>query len=1091
MLFLYNKCLETIHLSADSRRFSNKNLILDRREFVIMNNDLSIFTNKNENGIKLSDRMNTLLTNSKYFDVLVGYFRITGFYLLKEKLENVEEIRILIGLGTDIQTIKAVDIFEASGANSIKKLQAVVKKEFNETPDDSLEMENGIIKFCEWIKSGKLKIRMCYEKNVHAKLYIVRKDPSIVPDQYGNLITGSSNFTYNGLDKNVEFNVELKDQFNVRYALDFFDELWKSSKDVTNELLETVTNDTWMKKDITPYELFLKTLFVYFDEEIDSHTHTYSWPDGYMALQYQADAVTQAMRILARHGGVIISDVVGLGKTYIAAKLGKLLDGRKLFIVPPVVMDNWESVLSDFGYRKTDKVVSLGKVNQISQWEDLDSFKYVFVDEAHRFRNATSTEFQYLKKICYGKGVILITATPQNNTILDIANLITLFQDSRNSSIIPDTRDLDKYFKDRYKEVKDSNNDSSVISDVASKVRDEVLRHVLIRRTRTEISKYYKDDLEKQGLSFPIVNDPTRLDYMYDDEMEQSFNETIELLKKLSYARYAPLLYLKNKKKIGSYKARQQNMIGFVKTMLIKRLESSIFAFMESVNRIKQSSEGFINLYNKGKVVVGAASKTKYDFYDLNKMEEDAFNNFVETNEVECFSPNEFVDGYIDKVKKDAEILEQIYRIWAVYDIRKRDKKYKRLKEVIDYLGTNKQIIIFSEAKDTVMYLSEMLKNDYGSSVIEFSGSDSMAKKQYIQDNFDPKFDGKRITEKRILVTTDSLSEGINLHKASVIINYDLPWNPTRVMQRLGRINRVGSNNYRLYIYNFFPRANTKEHLSLEDSIKAKVQMFNELLGEDSKTITEDEHVSSFNLYDFLMTANKLEEEENLGSNAVQMSYIKLVNDIITNQPKLAEKIQKLPDKIRIARNGKTEQLITFIKQGWIKKFITFDGNSSKEIEFETAIRILEATPEEHNIEIPKDYFEGLTSNKDLYNILIIERENEKLTLNISTNEKKVRQVIKAMMNSNQLTSEDKSYLKKINQAIKRGSLNNRIFRDLKKSLDGAKTFPEMIRAIKKNVDEMYLTERKNYDITDSLKKPQIIVLSEYLKGGELYDRED
>ena len=247
-----------------------------------IDSDLSIFTNKNENGIKLADRLNTVLSNSKYFDVLVGYFRITGFYLLQNKLEDVEEIRILIGLGADIETVRAVDIFELSGSNAVLKIKEVVKEEFNQTDDDNLDMENGVSKFCEWINSGKLKIRMCYEQNVHAKLYIVRKNPDIVPDQFGNLITGSSNFTYNGLDKNIEFNVELKDRHNVEYALDFFNNLWETSKDVTIDILETIKNDTWMNKNITPYELFLRTLFVYFEEEIESRKNDYEWPDGYM-----------------------------------------------------------------------------------------------------------------------------------------------------------------------------------------------------------------------------------------------------------------------------------------------------------------------------------------------------------------------------------------------------------------------------------------------------------------------------------------------------------------------------------------------------------------------------------------------------------------------------------------------------------------------------------------------------------------------------------------------------------------------------------------------------------------------------------------
>lgn len=1048
-----------------------------------ISNDISIFTNKNENGIKLSDRLNTVLTNSKYFDVLVGYFRITGFYLLKEKLESVEEIRILIGLGADIETVKAVDIFELSGANAVKKIQEIVKEEFNTSVDDNLDVENGIIAFCKWIKSGKLKIRMCYEKNVHAKLYIIRKDQNIVQDQFGNLITGSSNFTYNGLDKNVEFNVELKDSRDVKYALDFYDELWDESKEITQDILNTINNDTWMSKNITPYELFLKMLFTYFEEEIDSRTNEYEWPEGYMNLQYQSDAVTQARKILARHGGVLISDVVGLGKTYIAAMLGKLLDGRKLFIVPPVVKDNWQSVLTDFGYRMSDKVVSLGIVDQVAQWDDLASYKYVFIDEAHRFRNASSAEFQYLKKICYDKGVVLITATPQNNTILDIANLITLFQDSRNSSIIPHNSNLEKYFNDLYKQLKSSNYDKKVVSIVAEKIRDEVLRHVLIRRTRKEISEYYKEDLDKQGLKFPKVNDPMRVDYMYDENMENTFNETIDLLKEFSYARYSPYLYLKDQKKIGSFKARQQNMIGFIKTMLVKRLESSIYAFNKSIERLQESSKGFINLYKQGKVVVGAASRFSYSFSDFEQMDDDIFSEFIENNDVECFAPSDFVDGYFSKVLADDEILKKIHDIWNKHDLYNEDEKYNVLRNKIDSIGKNTKIIIFSEAKDTVEYLSDKLSKDYGNIVVDFCGGDSMSKKHYIQYNFDPHFDNMHINDRRILVTTDSLSEGINLHKASVIINYDLPWNPTRVMQRLGRINRVGTQNDQLNVYNFFPRANTREHLSLEDSIKAKVQMFNELLGEDSKTITDDENVSSYNLYDFLMMANKLDDEDNMMSNAQQMSYIRQINRIMENNPDLAKKIINLPDKIRVAREtDNEEQMITFIRQGWIKKFISYEGGISKELEFEEAAKILEAKMDERSIEIPKDYYDGLKSNKKLYDDLLSKSSNDVFAENASPNEKIVRRTLRALLNLSDLSLNDREYLLKVNKAIRRGTLNSTLFKNIKKSIVSAQSdIKEIISSFKDNIPEEFLTERRNYDLDNSEDKDKIIVLSEYL----------
>ena len=271
-------------------------------------------------------------------------------------------------------------------------------------------------------------------------------------------------------------------------------------------------------------------------------------------------------------------------------------------------------------------------------------------------------------------------------------------------------------------------------------------------------------------------------------------------------------------------------------------------------------------------------------------------------------------------VKSDYKILKDIYKLWSKFDIKIQDSKYDVLKKKIDSFEKDKKIIIFSEAKDTVDYLKEKLTNDYENIVIDFSGGDSLGKKKYIQDNFDPGFAWKNINDKRILITTDALSEGVNLHNASIIINYDLPWNPTRIMQRVGRINRVGSKNEELFVYNFFPRDNSKEHLSLENSIKYKIQMFNELLGGDLKYITDDEKVKSYNLYDFLMMANKLPDEIELSSNALEMSCIQIINKVIKENPELFEKIQKFPNKIRLARKDNDEtKAITFIKQGWIK----------------------------------------------------------------------------------------------------------------------------------------------------------------------------
>ncbi|MCF7925883.1 MAG: helicase, partial [Candidatus Izimaplasma sp.] len=327
-----------------------------------MNTDLSVFTNMED--VKLKDRLEKVLTNSNYFDVLVGYFRMTGFYKLYKNLNEVQEIRILIGLGIDRKTVDMYQqsIDDVSKTKYLQSVQLKVEKEFIES-DDNAKVEEGVHKFLEWLNSGKLKIRMTANRDVHAKLYIIRKNQDLVPDQFGNLITGSSNFSLSGLEKNIEFNVELKNSADVKYALEFFNKLWSESIEISEDIIDLVRNNTWMKSDITPYEMYLKTIYEYFEEELDENDKIQlNLPPGFMKLKYQEHAVKQAYKIIEMHGGVFISDVVGLGKTIIAAMLSKSLKGRKLFIVPPVIKQQWEEILKDFDLPRSDTVESSGKI---------------------------------------------------------------------------------------------------------------------------------------------------------------------------------------------------------------------------------------------------------------------------------------------------------------------------------------------------------------------------------------------------------------------------------------------------------------------------------------------------------------------------------------------------------------------------------------------------------------------------------------------------------------------------------------------------------------------------------------------------------
>lgn len=394
-----------------------------------MTTNLTFITNEEEKS--LLSRFATLIENTRFFDCLVGYFYASGFYSLYKSLEKTEKIRILVGISTGKKTLDLIQESKKEVQQTLNLSHKETKEEFSnqvvkemESSKDSIEVEEGIKKFIEWIKSGKLEMHAYPAETIHAKLYIMTfkegdRDP-------GRVITGSSNFTKGGLRDNLEFNVELRRPEDYNFALNKFMELWENSVDVSEKYIETIRNRTWLNDSITPYELYLKFLYEYLKEKInidkDEIFKDYH-PENFMNLEYQKDAVRDAKMKLEEYGGVFLADVVGLGKTYISAMLANQLDGRNLVIAPPVLLDkdnpgSWLNVFSDFGVRQTD-FESIGMLDKVIK-RGTDKYKNVFIDEAHRFRTESTQMYEKLFQICRGKRVILVSATPLNNTPLDI-----------------------------------------------------------------------------------------------------------------------------------------------------------------------------------------------------------------------------------------------------------------------------------------------------------------------------------------------------------------------------------------------------------------------------------------------------------------------------------------------------------------------------------------------------------------------------------------------------------------------------------------------------------------------------------------------
>ena len=315
-----------------------------------MSTDTSFFTN--EPGFSLKERFSKLVKDTELFDCLVGYFYSSGFYAVYPSLEDTDRIRILIGISTGSDTFKMIEQgntptqqdLRFSHAETKKTVEGLVQREM-ETSEDTRSVEEGVHKFIEWIRSGKLVIKAYPSQNIHAKLYIMTfKEDAI---DKGRVITGSSNFTKSGLEDNLEFNVELKNPGDYEFAQNKFNELWKDAVDVSDKYVETIEQKTWFSDSVTPYHLYLKFLYEYFKAELNESGEVFleHLPEDFLRLEYQEQAVLNAKRILKEYGGVFISDVVGLGKTYIAAMLAGQLqsEGRTLVIAPPVLLDNLNS----------------------------------------------------------------------------------------------------------------------------------------------------------------------------------------------------------------------------------------------------------------------------------------------------------------------------------------------------------------------------------------------------------------------------------------------------------------------------------------------------------------------------------------------------------------------------------------------------------------------------------------------------------------------------------------------------------------------------------------------------------------------------
>jgi len=726
------------------------------------------------------------------------------------------------------------------------------------------------------------------------------------------------------------------------------------------------------------------------------------------------------------------------------------LDGRTLVIAPPALLNknnpgSWPNVFSDF-HIPAD-FVSTGKLDEAKRATEKREYKNVIIDEAHRFRTETTISYEDIAEICRGKRVILVSATPYNNSPKDILAQIKLFQNSRKSTI-PGVADLEGFFTELDRRLKkvDRQEDYDQFLDItrsnAKEIRDKVLKYLMVRRTRTEIEKYFAEDLKKNNIQFPEVEDPQPLYYQLNDDEDRIFMQTVELItQKFKYARYTPLLYLK--KPVSDLEVQsQKNMGGFMKVLLVKRLESSFYAFRKSIDRFIHSYEMFIKEYEKGDVYISKGYINKI-FELLEQGDDEAVQKLIEEGKAEKYESKDFVPHFVTDLKNDLKILRQIKSMWQTIE---RDPKLETLLDNLKnhHVLKDNKMIIFTESKETAEYLAENINNSLGNIALLFHGNSPEVIRDKVIENFDARAKNKR-DDYKILISTEVLSEGVNLHRANTVINYDIPWNPTRLMQRVGRINRIDTPFKKIYTFNFFPTKQADSEIELTNIARSKIEAFLTLLGGDSSILTEGEPISSHELFDKLLSKEAIIEDEEEES---ELKYLRIIEDVRNKNPELFERIKHLPKKARSAKifpqslkdAASFNSLITFFRKGKLVKFFISDKNneSAIELDFLNAAKFLESSSDEKRAKLPlADYYELLDKNKSAFSYATTEEVIGIHRRGGANSETKLLKILKATQkNSKQLTEEQEEYLKKIIIRLEEGALPKQTVKKALKALD-------------------------------------------------------
>ncbi len=782
--------------------------------------------------VLLKDEIKKLLKLSDNAKIATGYFFLSGFDLIKDDVQDVKKIRIIMGRETDIPTKE--ELVKGYKENSWREhiIRGMIEdiKKISENEEQIKKIKD----LHNLIREGKVEVKIYTRERFHSKAYLFKLRDSVT--DVG--IIGSSNFTASGLTFNTELNSVHTQRAGLELLNKWFEERWTEAEDFREELLKIIEGSEGYRKfvkETSPY-LYVPPLD-FFKMIIKIFGKQYLLEKDNILLPFQELDYKLAKDIINKFGGVIIANSVGLGKSYIASRL--LRDyykekNRILLIIPPNLREQWEGYLRVFNVRLSKKdVLSMYEVSQ----KDFSEEKYrdydvILIDESHNFRNDNSNRWKnFMKRIKNNKAIyILLTATPINNSLNDLRTQIDMFRDEnkfRNEELFKFYNSLKEYIKKEDDRLKD---------DIK-----QLRRKLVVKTTRRDLKRLYKEIVipgkGKAKLKEPILK--LQFYTLKGDVYKQIFDKIVNFLSSLEL----PHLKILNPD-AGKY------LVGLYKILLYKRLESSVYAFYQSIIHLENKEKSFEMLLKK------------FPLNKIREMERDELNktlikpdearqflfDYVETEEK--FREKESKDEYIKDIKNDLEkILEfkLLVEKLKIDHTKFQDNKVEALKQLVEKYK-DKKILLFTQFIDTANYLYENFKDistnkflirkvtgdtkDKIAEVIRFSPTS--------QEEFIERTRKIKAPFTKFLISTDTLSEGVNLQEADYVINYDLPWNPVRLIQRVGRAHRIGSNKD-IFAVNFIPDKNIDKEMKLVETLKSKIDNIIEIIGAEYSILTIEE----------------------------------------------------------------------------------------------------------------------------------------------------------------------------------------------------------------------------------------------------------